>query len=1248
MSTPDRNSQIEEFVDRFLDLQQGPTAVSWEAFAEQYPELAPELGERLKTAIAVHEVFEAEIAKLPPAIAGIERISCPHCGNAVHVVDDSIELLCRLCDSTFELKPGPTRVHSSAASTFGRFQLIEEVGSGAFGLVYRAYDPRLDREVAIKIPRTGQFSGPREEQRFLREARHAAGLQHANIVRVHEVGTHDGRSYIVSEFIEGLTLEDRISGGQIPFKEIAELIATATDAVHHAHQHKVTHRDIKPSNILLDENQRPFLTDFGLAKREGPSITMTREGEIIGTPAYMPPEQAAAEHDKVGPRSDVYSLGVVLYRMLSGELPFRGSKRMLLHQVMNEDPTPPRKLNDLVPRDLQTIALKAMEKNAALRYPSAAELAAELRRFIQGDPIRACPPSPPERILKWCRKYPQTALLVLSIVSFVTLGAIGSVGWVLHTTHLNDQIQSSLQSERQQLSVNLGGRARTDTDLLGPMPNLQFAVEALALQESLHDTNGVSTSRLWLGSCLARSPSLIRVLALEDRIDTLALGGSDESLLVASGTTITTLSTRSWEVVDSLNALYRVSQIVPDPNGKYLVAVPHPSGNEGVNAVTAPADQSRAWLWDITTKERVASLNHDWAITDICFSPNGRMIASTSINELKIWDSTGQPLRTFDLSIANSCKFGPGGDLFGCQTAVHGRQRLIVWRTSDWKRLFEINHGDLVTDYFITADEIWTAGRDGIVRKWNLPDGTPTEVALEHPNRVEWLEQVGPGTDLITVTEDGQITSWDTKSGRRNWGPTNSTSNPNLRLSVAPDRSFFTCLGRGDSVRAFWANSKPLGVGLSTAARPTAIAVLPDNRRVVTGDASGLMRVWDLAGITGQRLIMRTPVPSAEGRVVLKSHPSNGVGYIDPAGRLFQSASHLSAAFVELQGSPAVRDISFDKRGDSLAGVDVAGVLSVWRNGKSEKYPDVAGDLGEGHCVAFCTSRDGILASGHVGGVAAWSIREQVPLFTLPHPSPVRVLCFDSRGELLATGCENKTARVWSLADGKPLSVELPHSAKVSGSIEFSPDGTLLVTSTKSWITVWDWRKGAVRYRFRKPKRAHNASFLADGQHLLSADRNGDVCLRDLERPATYHPRFPSNPLNWVETNRKETLVLTSESTGSRLWDLQSMMLAVPPFAGLASTKATFISEEQTVLTASQDGLVVSWSLAPTDLPVDALRDLVALLTGRRYESGQLRPLEPIEAERIFEKLSRGHPQLVGVSTDQIHEWENQRALQTD
>ena len=385
-------------------------------------------------------------------------IRCPHCCNGVELLAETPfeDITCHDCGSTFNLVDREKLTTAAAPKSVGRFQLERKLGAGGFGTVWLARDTDLDRIVAVKIPRKGQLN-PTEMEQFYREARAAAQLRHPNIVPVHEVGRDGDTVFIVSDFIEGESLSDWITGRRINNRDVAQLSVTIADALHHAHQQGIIHRDLKPSNVMIDASDQPHLMDFGLARREAGEVTMTVDGQILGTPTYMSPEQASGQGHWADRRTDIYSFGVMLFKLLTDELPFRGSIQRQIQQRLTEDAPDPRTLNRFIPRDLATIVLKCLERDPNKRYLSAAALADELRRFLRGEPIKARPISRAARGARWAKRKPAAA----TAIALAALLAIGGplVAWSIEQQRRN---LADLLAENNNMIVRLADDSNRD------------------------------------------------------------------------------------------------------------------------------------------------------------------------------------------------------------------------------------------------------------------------------------------------------------------------------------------------------------------------------------------------------------------------------------------------------------------------------------------------------------------------------------------------------------------------------------------------------------------------------------------------------------------------------------------------------------------------------------------------------------------------------------------------------------------
>ena len=444
-------------------------------------------------------------AQSTTGVVPAERL-CPRCGGKLGGFGP--EGLCGACliDSGLAGEASVPALGEPASQLrhLGGYELLEEIARGGMGVVYRARQVSLNRIVAVKMILRGGLAGADELARFHKEAEAAAHLKHPNIVGIHEVGEHDGHHFFSMELVEGRSLSALVREGPLPANQAARYVEQIARAVHYAHEQGVLHRDLKPSNVLVDANDEPHVTDFGLAKRlsnpeletRNPELTLT--GMVMGTPSFMPPEQAAPWHDQIGPRSDVYSLGAILYHLITGRPPFAGpDPRSILNQVLNNEVIAARLLNPAVPRDLETICLKCLEKEPRQRYASAQALADDLGRYLKGEPVHARAVGPAGKAARWCRRKPALAS-ALAACAVVLVSGIAGITWqwrrAEHNAAKNQRVAQFLKDiladvERSVRSGQLtlqGAKFDRNVERLGKDLEDQPAVEA-ALRQSIGD-----------------------------------------------------------------------------------------------------------------------------------------------------------------------------------------------------------------------------------------------------------------------------------------------------------------------------------------------------------------------------------------------------------------------------------------------------------------------------------------------------------------------------------------------------------------------------------------------------------------------------------------------------------------------------------------------------------------------------------------------------------------------------------------
>lgn len=456
MSAEDRDHTdlLESLIAEILEAEVRGEPIDRNALIDQHPRHADSLRDFFATHDRMKSAADLEPPTLPPSSNALDDPTVPPRAA------DTEELTM----SPYSTGDDPTIAPTDSATAegaavgdqvryFGDYELLEEIARGGMGVVFKARQINLNRIVALKMILAGQFAGDEDVQRFYTEAEAAAQLDHPGIVPIFEIGEHQGQHYFSMGYVEGESLAHKVSEGPLPPHEAAELVKKICDAMAYAHECGVIHRDLKPANVLMDRNGQPKVTDFGLAKKMEADSNLTGTGQILGTPAYMPPEQASGKTD-VGPLADIYSIGAILYCLLTGRPPFQAANPMdTLLQVLDKEPLPPRQLNPSIPLDLQTICLKCLSKEATGRYRSSSDISDELQRFLNGEPIQARPVGKIETAWRWCRRNPLVSSLIATAATFLILGS---------TVSLYFAIQAGEEAENARVAQDAAERNAAD------------------------------------------------------------------------------------------------------------------------------------------------------------------------------------------------------------------------------------------------------------------------------------------------------------------------------------------------------------------------------------------------------------------------------------------------------------------------------------------------------------------------------------------------------------------------------------------------------------------------------------------------------------------------------------------------------------------------------------------------------------------------------------------------------------------
>ena len=954
-------------------------------------------------------------------------IRCPHCHGAIPLVVDSslMEILCDNCGGTFSLVNDIETTRDAAVlSKVAHFEIIERLGMGEFGTVWKARDTLLDRTVALKIPRREQLD-PLLVEKFMREARAAAQLRHPNIVSTHEVGREGNTLYIVIDYVRGVPLSVILDDHRLGIRESVEMLAKIAAALEHAHRAGVIHRDLKPSNILVDENGEPHLMDFGLAKRKELEISITTDGAILGTPAYMSPEQARGEANRVDGRSDVYSAGVLLFQMLTGELPFRGSTRMLLQKVINDDAPGPRTLEIRVPRDLDTICLKCLEKEPARRYATAGDLAADFHRFLAGQPVSAHRVGRWGRTLRWARRNPVIAALLVATATTLLLATAISTYFATQAAHsLGESLMQEIRLTRE---VHRQGYGETVRKLVKEVRDLPFA--------SVNDDDLRRQVTLTLGDVAAYSPRAINsaggpwgTTCLSENGEELYVGKGAGELVVYDIDTGNELASAKL-MDDSIAAI-----AVGEQRDRVFVADYH--------------GKVQQWQRDGRKFKRLQTLELNKKLQAVVFSPRGELVAFLKGATLDVWNvAAGEKLHTL-----------PAKPDWSMQSAVFDLPR-----------------------HTLTAGFVNEKGNSSGWASWDLKSGEQTD-AVELPELggtyINDIDRNSTG-GRIAVGFDLGLVLYDAARHERIDLPTMDSTTAVAFNPATP------CLAaaniRGSITLWNLVTNRPLTtLYLSTPkASPTRLMFSADGGRLIAANASAI-QIWDL-----HKVDEITIMQGHQGAIPCAAfHPSGkllATGGKDNFVRFWNPATGQQVAVHDFQ--EPVQTLTFSPDGRLLAigcmGRPGAPHLRMMNVDSKAVLFEESPAMGEVYSLHWSEcGGERFLAGSGLHGVALWRVSGSTPPkldAALEIPS-YRCLAtvFDCKSSSLIWAEENRI-KAWDVATGQEIVSRATEMNQGWNGLTLLPDGeSILYISSKGIAETW-------RIRGNQPV----SSFAEPGTHIL-------------------------------------------------------------------------------------------------------------------------------------------------------------------
>jgi WD40 repeat protein len=1145
--------------------------------AETYFELVPGLGADTETAVAV--VYN-EFLLREPSPRPVREDEClsrfPHLAERLRVQFDLHRALQRHSSSGDSDSDGPAGTRTVAQTgdptaegperpaeplpVVPGYEILALLGRGGMGVVYRARHLALNRVVALKMVSDG-FAASEKRKRFRHEAEALARLQHPNVVQIHDIGEHDGRPFLALEYVTGGTLADRAAGAPQPPQWSAGIVEVLARAVHAAHQSGFVHRDLKPTNVLLTPDGTPKVTDFGLARDLTADSDLTHTGVVLGTPSYMAPEQATGRAHRVGPAADVYALGAMLYELLTGRPPFRGETALeTVQQVVSADPVAPRAWHPAVPRDLETVCLKCLQKRPGQRYPTAEALAEDLGRFRAGRPILARPVGSLERAWRWCLRNKAVATFAALAVLWVAVAVAALAVYAIERGNSARELGKLLGERNTALEER--GKALGEAQAERASADRAAAEAALEQALTLGDQGDPARALLWLADAL-RHASAAGATDLEEAVRYNLAAWERRVLpltavLARPGEPLTFSPDGRFLAVRAENGLELWDW---RPDRRFTLANTDPLGRavfspDGLRLATLDRNVARIWEVPSARPEGVTNTGALLATIpdlhwDIRFDTSDVLLTTGNRSPLRAWSAaTGQPLP------GRTAVTGDGTQFVGAFALVRNGQtgQLVDTRTGRAGPSVPVNVAGLVHG---GGGGFAATGRPGFVRSVSLPT----------------VELTGTG-DVLFLADERGAGLWDPRSGKSIAVLTGAQVEA---ARFSPDGRYLVTLFTNENLFRSWdgrtgASFTPLG----TINGNVALAFSPDSRLVYRPDLDRIVG-WDLAG----------GVPS--GATGLQSAPIKGIALSSDGQRLATG------------GGREVR-IWTRAADDSLR---VAGVNEVILPGSS----DGTTVLTRSSDGTFRVIRlpDGAPAGPPiVAGLVSLSPDGRRVVTTVPgppqkkrDPAPDHIrlvdvttggvlgepiptnerfsraaFCPDGRRFFTATA---RTVHVWDVETRRPVGEPIPYDASTREAVGFSPDGEkLTVVESGRTLRLVNLPAPSGDRTAQFPARIVRADFRPDGRFLLVGCADGSVHLWDVEnwRPAADALAAPPRVYAGLFAPDGKTFLAPS-------WDRRLVQRRVPSAAAAGPaieqaepiTEALFVPAGQLLATASEHGV---------------------------------------------------------------------------